>query len=169
MSFFTFTCCYSKISCPNRHLGSTLLPTSLSSFNSTATDGLFLWLFLSFFRCLWSFLHSSSSFSIRALPSFFRGHFSFIFLRHLFHSTPRLRGLYLASTSTSSSSSSWLSPWGNRMPALARDFFQKIQLRRSFMGVQPLATPECAAACALVIRIFYFRGETVVMAGLVRN
>lgn len=51
VSFFTFTCCYSKISCPNRHLGSTL-PTSLSSFNSTTTDGLFLRSFLSFSCCL---------------------------------------------------------------------------------------------------------------------
>lgn len=143
VSFFTFTCCYSKISCSNRHLGSTL-PTSLSSFNSTATDGLFLRIFLSF--CLWSFLPLSHFFF------FLHSRLAFILYRgrfpsssHLLRSTPRLRGLYPASTSTSSSSSSWLSPRSNRMLALAWDFFQKIQLRRSFMGVQPLATPECAS------------------------
>lgn len=92
---------------------------------------------------------STSSFSrrlfvlyqVREAPS------SFVSSR-LLHSTPRLRGLYLASTSASSS---WLSPRGNRMLAQththAQDFFKKIQLHRSFMGVRSLVIP--GAECAL--------------------
>lgn len=138
VSFFTFTCCYSKISCPNRHLGSTL-PASLSSFNSTATDGLSSLESSYPSSAISSDSPSTSSFSSsffigRARPS------SFV-PSHFFRSTPRLRGLYLASpsASSSSSSSSWLSPRGNRMLARGRahtrpGFFQKNPAAPIFYG-----------------------------------
>lgn len=149
VSFFTFTCCYSKISCPNRHLGSTL-PTSLvllrlHRHRRTLPSNLLILLPLPL-RDSSSTLPSSSSFSIRASPSFF---IEAVFLRLLIcfvlrpvfaaFIPPALRLLLLLLLLRG------CLPGATACPRSHRDFFQKIQLRRSFMGVRPLAAPECAS------------------------
>jgi len=123
VSFFTFTCCYSKISCPNRHLGSTL-PTSLSSFSSTVADELFLRIFLPFL-----YYSRLSFFYFFLFFSFFI--FEAVFPRFLPSTTPRLpRGNTLSSAPCSS-----LSPRGNCMPARARPgFFPKNPAAPIFYG-----------------------------------
>lgn len=167
VSFFTFTCCYSKISCPNRHLGSTL-PTSLSSFNSTAADGLFSLESSYPSSAVSSDSPSSTSPSLSSLSGA-RGRLpSHLLLLLVFAAfiSPALglllllpllllRGCLLGATAC--------------LRTHAQDFFEKIQLRRSFMGVHSLAYSWSAETRSLRIcdtHIPFPRGECVCSVGL---
>lgn len=109
MSFFTFTCCYSKISCLNRHLGSTL-PTSQSCFNSTTTDELFLRIFLFSFSSFFIAppLRSLAKSFLHLLISFILLLFFVAFILPVQFTLPSFLPF-----------SSWLFPWGNHMPMCA--------------------------------------------------
>jgi len=124
VSFFTFTCCYSKISCPNRHLGSTL-PTSLSSFGSTVADELFLRIFLPFL-----YYSRLAFFYFFLFFSFFI--FEAVFPRFLPSTTPRLpRGNTLSSLSLFIA----VSPWQLHARSRARSgFFPKNPAAPIFYG-----------------------------------